>query len=370
MNSNYLKLYGSCRIVKGKRRSVICDLHKNRFEFIPNSLSEIFDDLRTLNIHKAKKNISESDLTTFESYIDFLLKHEFVFECSKEEIDNFPDISLDFDYPAHLSNAVIDFDINSKHDFSIILKKFLIPSLCRNVQFRFYNKVSLNNLNELLLIISDSFIKSVDFVIKYSDENDSHEISKIVNDHKKIRSLILHSAIDNKIIQSESNGRGFIASIKENINSSVHCGVVHSNYFTSNIESFTESLNFNSCLNRKIGIDIHGNIKNCPSMPEHYGNVKDTSLEEVLIKPGFKKYWGISKNQIDVCKDCEFRYICRDCRAYTERSSFSEQVIDLNKPLKCGYDPYTNKWEDWSNNPLKQKAIEFYSMQDFLKDDD
>ena len=40
-----------------------------------------------------------------------------------------------------------------------------------------------------------------------------------------------------------------------------------------------------------------------------------------------------------------------------------------SKPLKCGYSPYTNQWEEWSTNPLKQQAIEFYGMQELVKKD-
>ena len=42
----------------------------------------------------------------------------------------------------------------------------------------------------------------------------------------------------------------------------------------------------------------------------------------------------------------------------------------LSKPLKCGYNPYTCEWEEWSTNPLKQKAIEYYGMQDLVKKED
>jgi SPASM domain peptide maturase of grasp-with-spasm system len=103
-------------------------------------------------------------------------------------------------------------------------------------------------------------------------------------------------------------------------------------------------------------------------MPQSFGNIKDTTLEEALNHPDFKKYWNVTKDMIQVCKDCEFRHICTDCRAYTERTYF-ERDIDLSKPLKCGYNPYTNEWAEWSTNPLKQKAIEFYGMQDLIKKD-
>ena len=48
----------------------------------------------------------------------------------------------------------------------------------------------------------------------------------------------------------------------------------------------------------------------------------------------------IKKDDIDVCKDCEFRYICTDCRSI---------IKDLNyrysQPVKCKYNPYLGKWE-------------------------
>ncbi len=57
----------------------------------------------------------------------------------------------------------------------------------------------------------------------------------------------------------------------------------------------------------------------------------------------------------------EFRYICTDYRAYVEDP---EDI--LSKPLKCGYNPYTGEWSEWSTNPLKQKAIDIYGMRDMV----
>ncbi|MEM9686908.1 MAG: grasp-with-spasm system SPASM domain peptide maturase, partial [Bacteroidota bacterium] len=124
-----------------------------------------------------------------------------------------------------------------------------------------------------------------------------------------------------------------------------------------NMKLFTESQRHNSCLNRKISIDSNGNIKNCPSMPQSFGNIKNTTLKAALHHKDFKKYWNLTKDHIAVCKACEFRYICTDCRAYLEKPD-----DPYSKPLKCGYDPYTNVWQDWSTNPLKQQAIDFYGM--------
>lgn len=125
---------------------------------------------------------------------------------------------------------------------------------------------------------------------------------------------------------------------------------------------YTESVNHNSCLNGKISVDSNGNIKNCPSTSELFGNIKSNTLAEAIEMPGFRKYWDISKEKIHVCKDCEFRFICSDCRAYIE-----DPEDMYSKPLKCGYNPYTGEWSEWSTNPLKQNAIDFYGMRDLIK---
>lgn len=62
---------------------------------------------------------------------------------------------------------------------------------------------------------------------------------------------------------------------------------------------------------------------------------------------------GIKKT----CMHCEFRHICTDCRAYLD-----DPEDRYSKPLKCSYDPFTTKWDDWTLNPLKNKVADFYTI--------
>lgn len=48
----------------------------------------------------------------------------------------------------------------------------------------------------------------------------------------------------------------------------------------------------------------------------------------------------LNKDKIEICKDCEFRYTCFDCRPNTLNGEFFE------KPWYCTYNPYTGKWAD------------------------
>jgi hypothetical protein len=72
----------------------------------------------------------------------------------------------------------------------------------------------------------------------------------------------------------------------------------------------------------------------------------------------FKQVGNIIKDQVEVCKDCEFRYVCTDCRAFLEKP---EDIY--SKPLKCGYNPFTTIWEDWRQSPLKRNIHEYYNRK-------
>lgn len=70
-------------------------------------------------------------------------------------------------------------------------------------------------------------------------------------------------------------------------------------------------------------------------------NLKKNSIKNILELDEFQKLWNASKDQVEVCRDCEFRYICPDGRVPNKESNTDGYYT--NK-LKCNYDPYQNKW--------------------------
>jgi radical SAM protein with 4Fe4S-binding SPASM domain len=80
-----------------------------------------------------------------------------------------------------------------------------------------------------------------------------------------------------------------------------------------------------------VKIDVYGNIKNCPSMKKSFGNINDISLQEALTDQKFKEYWNVSKDQIEKCNECQFRYMCQsnsEIREY-ELGKFKKSCIQL-----------------------------------------
>lgn len=110
-------------------------------------------------------------------------------------------------------------------------------------------------------------------------------------------------------ISGQDTGNYTIFSTKNKLTDAAHCGIINPGYFSINVETFTESISFNSCLNKKVGIDINGDIKNCPTMKNAFGNIFEDKIEEIVRRDEFKSLWSVTKDQITDCKVCEFRHI-------------------------------------------------------------
>jgi SPASM domain peptide maturase of grasp-with-spasm system len=302
-------------------------------------LLELFNKNHLLDLDYYRSRFDIDNYKIFAEYILLLEQYEFIFRCDMNEAKHFPVLSMEWDFPGEITNCIIDMSESLLLDYETIINSELNSINCRYVQLRGFEFISWDFLQKIIDKISASEIMAVDLIVKDIQSEFSHEkITVWVQNNKKIRSLILHSSFANKDIQEFNLGFGFVMTIKDTINSSNHCGIIHSGYFSTNIKTFTESQHHNTCLNRKISIDENGEIKNCPSMAKSYGNIRDTKLIDVVNNPEFQKVWHIKKDEITKCKACEFRHICTDCRAYLENAD------DLySAPLKCGYDKLTSR---------------------------
>lgn len=362
-NNSCVHLFSSILIAKGALNSLILDPARNCYFSIPTAIAEVYKQLDGIESYKMMDVVNTDDTSLIDKIIEFGLENEFLF-FSDLDSSYFPKASTTFDHYLPVTNVVWDLPDNfSLINFSKLVAKNL-SSLYGHLEIRsFKRKLELPELESLLELFSKGdYLMGVVFSIPFVEGENIKSYQNLFSKFPKLGFISIHSGNHDDLypIGSES-AKGILVS-KEDVINKTNCGCVHPSLFSNNLEHIRESMNFNSCLNRKISIDSEGNIKNCPSMAESYGNIRDTTLAEALEKPGFKKYWDINKDKIHVCKDCEFRYICTDCRAYVE-----DPDDILSKPLKCGYNPYTGEWSEWSTNPLKQKAIDYYGMREMLE---
>ncbi|GCC51544.1 grasp-with-spasm system SPASM domain peptide maturase [Chryseotalea sanaruensis] len=329
------KLYSACIPVRGASRSIICNLVKGNFNYIPNTLYDILADYKNCNIEKIENDFDERSHKELHKHFNFLVENGFGFWCDKPE--EFIDMELDWDRSSPITNAIIDIDNLSKYDVSEVIRQ-LDNFRCEALQIRCFSVISIEEINRILSVTTESNFISIELYLKYNPIYNESFLKDLCEKHKRIRFAIIHSSPEEKVISSDDDYY-YAWFDKTELKDESHCGNISRKYFSPNILLFTESQHFNNCLNRKISVDKEGNIKNCPSMLMSYGKIQNTSLKEALEKKGFTDNWIIKKDEIEVCKDCEFRYICIDCRAYT-----SDAKNKYSKPAKCTYDPYRTTW--------------------------
>ncbi len=355
---NYFNLFSNIQVTKGFQRVLISDLQREKSELYPLEIYEIINDLKKLSIEKVIASYDVESQKFVKEYIEVLLEKELGFITKNDWDNNFPPLSYQFSTPNNVTNAYLELN-----DFKILSKVNRSLSLLGTeyIVIYYYHALNINDIQYIEQSFRDSTITSIEIISEYKEIHNELSFETVENFCKRIYHFSFYGC--KKIPFKIKDKYKFTISFTKEMIKINSCGKVDLKYFNTNIQKVLEAINHNSCLHKKIGIDSEGNIKNCPVMPKIFGNIRDTTLEEALHHKDFKQYWNITKDEIEVCKDCEFRYICTDCRAYTEQTHTNKGELDISKPLKCGYDPYTGKWEEWSENPLKQKAIEYYGMR-------
>jgi SPASM domain peptide maturase of grasp-with-spasm system len=329
-------LFACCVPVKGARRSALCDLERQSAQPIPNGLYEILTEHAGKTTGEIKEVYGHEYDREIDEYFEFLLAHEFGF--FSREPDRFPPLDLTWEAPERITNAILDVDADSDHDYGKIFAE-LDDLGCKALEVRCFHRAAEAELRAILDAARHGRLRSIDLLVGSSPELTPEALEQLATDYRRVSSIVVHSSPESRRLPPFRTGVT-VAYRREVIDSPRCCGQIHPGYFVPNLETFLEAQKHNTCLNRKISIDARGEIRNCPSLPRSFGNARQVSLHSALAQRDFTALWTINKDQIAVCKDCEFRYICTDCRAYLTDAS------DLySKPSKCTYDPYTAEWQ-------------------------
>lgn len=346
----YFNLFSNIMVTKGASRILISDLQRNVSELYSLEFYDVIEELSQKSIENILENYNAESRKFIYEYIELLLEKEYGFISEGDWDRNFPSISNEYNEPNKISNIFIE--INNLSVLGTI--KQSVENLgVKHLVIYSHEKLSLSGFQEIELQFAGSVLNGIEIFSPYHDAVDENFIHYLNQTAKRIYGLVFYGCAKAPF-KSRDIFRFHVQFSSEDLKIS-SCGKVNLKYFNTNSQKVSESLHHNSCLHKKIGIDVNGNIKNCPLMAESFGNINYESLEDALVKTGFRKYWNLTKDKVEVCRDCEFRYICTDCRAFTESSHKNSEGLDISKPLKCGYDPYSGKWEAGSNNPLKQK---------------
>jgi len=100
---------------------------------------------------------------------------------------------------------------------------------------------------------------------------------------------------------------------------------------------------FHNCFGDKLCITVSANVIPCIMARNIIlGNLLEQSLNDIFYSPKAKEIRYLTKDKIEICKDCEYRYACFDCRIKTKSPLTWNSLYE--KPV-CSYNPYKGIWE-------------------------
>lgn len=139
-------------------------------------------------------------------------------------------------------------------------------------------------------------------------------------------------------------GRGDNTELQPDPESLVRYGLILGPDFSASPDFFQRSVDGHNCLAGKITITDNGNVLPCIfSREQIVGNVRQKSLEKVL-EGKIQKIWGLTKDDVLVCQDCEYRYVCFDCRPISEGAACGNGQYETAPYPRCTYNPYEGVW--------------------------
>lgn len=265
----------------------------------------------------------------------FLKENGILLEVPEFLKDRLPKLDTQYHSPQKKEAIIIDFNEKSTHSITSVLS--LMDGFNPvHLQVRYFCTPEPASLIAGLDFLDETTIEATELLIPF--DRGIHALltaNGYMDKTSKVFRVIFHS-IEEPFDKSPFEHRKFYFTT-EKITDDRKCGIISAHNFSNNPKHAFKSMNFNSCLYKKIGIDVNGNIKNCPSLERTAGNIHNTDfarLKDIQFDTEL-----IRKDDIEVCRDCKFRYVCSDCRAFTDSTRRPNA-----RPLRCGYNPYIAKW--------------------------
>ena len=357
----HVLLFTDCVPVEGHTASAIYDLTRGRISTFPSEYFPLFKLFRTHRLGELLDTFAEDDRANLHDFLGFLLSNECV--TFVDDLTPFPEIPSAWDAPCSIDNAIIDVN-TQRHDYRKIVSE-LDALGCMHLQVRSYSPVfTLSDLVDLARLCRGTSIQTLQAVIPHDPANSDDDYVSVVTSNRILVGLAVHSASQDRRIPVDYGARRTSAKLvameiemtTKKLESDLDCGsITTKQLLRPSTSTFNELHHFNGCLNRKISIDENGQVRNCPAMGRSFGHHQSVTLSDIVAEPSFQSAWRAKKDEIKVCRDCQFRYACTDCRAFLEDPDSED-----SKPLKCGYDPYTDSWSDWRGRPGAAATWETY----------
>jgi SPASM domain peptide maturase of grasp-with-spasm system len=340
----HVRLFADCIPVRGAAYSAIYDLGRRRLLRFPSAYMDLLERVNGRTMQDASEGLDSERAELLGRFVQYLLDNEVAVLSAIPGA--FPALPQAWN---SVQSAIIDYD-RQRHDHRKLIAE-LDALGCAYLQVRvFSDLLSLEDLADIARVSSGSSLRSIELLVPYCDRTATSTWARFVREHLIVAKIVVHGAPRNEVVNVDLTPErvpGLVTSravyfISDAIGSADACGRVDRKTLRApSVPLFFESRGYNSCLNRKLGIDVDGHIRQCPSLPRSFGDHRAHTLADVVSLEPFRAIWGIAKDQVETCRDCEYRHACMDCRAFT-----ADPANPYSKPAGCTYDPWTGQWAE------------------------
>ena len=294
-------------------------------------LLEVINDKTINDILYEYEDIEEKNIL-FE-YFEFLYENEYIF-FSKIESKYFPKYEINYQKPYNISCLIIDVSIIDNIKLSI-LKEKINETNVECIIFRFINS-DLNSFNKVINSFNDISTRIIQIFIDDSIPINENNFEQIVNKNQRISIVVKYSCDVDDFIEFD---KGTLIRTKKNVileNQNIN----DISDFDINIDLYMESHLYNNYFYRRVYINLNGDVSRHENDKSKFGNIKEINFENLLNDPKFIKYWGVKKDNIEICCGCEYRYMCVDGRLPMKKG---DNLWGFE--TDCHYNPDTSEWK-------------------------
>ncbi len=264
-------------------------------------MGEVITMLQEQPFYKVKDYFKE-DIEIFNSYVTFLSKEGFVFYTQSK--DCFVQIEEYWTSPEFINNAVVEYGFDNYnlqdilHQLDNLLVKFL------EFRFTYFQEKHISKLEDILKYSSHSVLRGLRVYMPYTSKELSRKIIDLIKSFPIVECIIFFDCEINKSIEKDNQQTFFITQTLEEITNAN----IDKKFLVNNIDYYYECQKHNPYYNKKVSIDVRGQIKNCIKNKAVFGNVNDYPIKDIVSTEDFQEFWYVTHDQIIDIQDSELRY--------------------------------------------------------------
>lgn len=329
-------LYATNQLVKGFTQLLIMDLQRlDTYAFDPK-----FEKI----LYVLQKGVSDTQFAHLDDeFRSFLKENELVFTCS--EADVFPEMIKSYESLGIIENVIIE--LNEMTSCYLQDMSKMIDLLTVQACFVRIKSTTKEQLTQFLVLLNSSTLRSMELAIDanlYKDIEGKEDFwIELLRSFPRVKRIVVFSAGSDKVLRYFQDA--FIVFRKNEFPTFNREKRVSKERLHINQELYFNNHSYNSYFSHKLFIRGDGSIMNAPEYAQVFGNIENpdavSGIQSIIRSSIFQKYWRVKKDDIEVCKDCEFRYMCVDSRLPKQKDN-GHWYFDT----ECRYNPYIGKWED------------------------